>query len=90
MYRIWKYTVPIEAAFDLQLPVGARLLTVQTQADVPQLWALVDDEAARESVEFLLYGTDHPAGGAVDADYIGTFQLYAGTLVFHLFRAPTA
>lgn len=89
MKRVYKYEVPIQDQFALQLPVGAQVLTVQTQyGDAPRLWALVDaDSAVTELRSFILRGTGHDIEEPVDRlIHCGTFQLQDGALVFHVFE----
>ena len=69
------------------MPKGAEVLTVQTQgkAERPELWALVNPDAATEPRTFRTYGTGHP----IDHDpgrYVATYQLHGGGLVFHVFE----
>jgi hypothetical protein len=87
MKTIYKYPVPIDDDFELDLPVGARLLCVDTQRGVPNLWALVDMDPGlgSETRRFRLAGTGHPLDDR-PLDYVGTFQLHRGSLVFHLFE----
>lgn len=88
MLTIYKYPIPIEDHFTLELPEGAKILTVQAQRDIPQLWAMVDSETKKETRYFRLGRTGYP----LDDDYlrvinhIGTFQIENGTLAFHLFE----
>jgi len=56
MDTVFKYSVPVEDYFSLDLPKGARIFTVQTQYSEPQLWALVDKEAPLKSEIFDLLG----------------------------------
>lgn len=91
MFTIYKYSIPIEDEFTLDLPDGARILCVQTQHDAPQLWAVVDPEAQRITRRFAIRGTGHPVDEALadigmSSTYRGTFQLRNGSLVFHLFE----
>jgi hypothetical protein len=84
MRTIWKWTLTTECTLDM--PQGAKILTVQEQHGEPQLWALVDSNAPQERRTFRVYGTGHCC--ATDpGDYIGTFQLHGGGLVFHVFEA---
>lgn len=84
--RIWKFPVPMQDEFSLRMPVSARILCVQTQHGEPQLWAAVTKSGNMELRTFRLAGTGHeiPAGLV----YIGTFQLYEGTFIGHLFEIP--
>lgn len=86
--QIWKYRVDI-GNFTLDIPRDARILTVQTQREQPCIWVLVDTSAKiKETRFFSLYGTGHPVISEKDEklEYIGTFQLADGSLVFHLFE----
>jgi hypothetical protein len=82
---IHKYEVRIDDEFAIDMPKGARLLSVQTQGGIPFLWALVDTDAKQTLRTFALRGTGHPAGGLDFEPFVGTFQLNNGALVFHLF-----
>ena len=80
---IYKYPVMPDA--QLELPVGAQILSVATQRDTPHIWALVDPEAATETRTFRTVPTGHvfdPTGYT----YIGTFHDVSGWMVFHLFE----
>ncbi len=81
--QIWKYPVS-GSCFTIQMPIGARVLSVQNQHGRPQMWALVDPENKTEPREFTFYGTGHPTP-RWPGEFIGTFQLDGGDLVFHLF-----
>jgi hypothetical protein len=86
---IYKYLLPPPdetGEFSLQLPRGARVLSVQVQVEQPVLWALVDlDERMLAPREFYVVYTGRvlPPG---DLEYIGTFQMYGGHIVLHLFE----
>ncbi|MBA7554495.1 hypothetical protein ES705_47116 [subsurface metagenome] len=88
MLTIYKWAIPIEDHFTLELPKDAKILTVQTQRGIPQLWARVDSETQKEKRCFRLAGTGHPLGEDYlrIIDYIGTFQMENGLLMFHLFE----
>lgn len=85
---VYKYPVTMEDHFALDLPEGSRLLSVQAQHDIPQLWALVDAEQKRlERRFFRVAGTGHPISEPPDRlRHVGSFQLIGGALVFHLFE----
>ncbi len=85
MITIHKYEIPIEDSFVLELPVGARILSVQTQNGVPQLWAVVDSRAPKREQQFHLRGTGYDCQGLGSLTYLATFQIHDGALVFHLF-----
>lgn len=84
MKTIWKWTLKIETTIDM--PAGAKLLAVQEQHGEPQLWALVDPGADKHPRTFHVHGTgrdlpDEPG------QYVGTFQMRGGSMVFHVFEA---
>jgi hypothetical protein len=80
---IWKFPLTPDCA--LSMPVGSIILTVQVQEQIPCLWALVDPAAPHERRCFRTYGTGHPVADD-SGEYIGTFQLNGGVLVFHVFE----
>jgi len=88
MITIYKYDVPAEDYFELELPIGAQILTVQSQFGEPHIWVLGDTEKKSEVRYFRLLGTGHDFKLNSDKvkQYIGTFQIEGGMLVFHLFE----
>lgn len=87
MKTIWKFPIETMDRQALPLPRGARILAVQVQHGQPCIWAIVDPKADKETVEIRIHGTGH--GLSEDShtyDYIGTYQLRDGELVFHVFR----
>ncbi len=84
---IWKFTLTVADRQVLKLPTGATVLDVQTQHEVPCLWALVDPGADAEERIFYTFGTGHPVavtGG--DVRHVGTYQLSGGAFVGHVFE----
>ena len=81
---IWKFRLDPSTAYLGAIPVGAKLLTVQEQDGDAVLWALVDPKAQVIRRGIGVYGTGHlmPEDPGV---YVGTFQLRAHGLVFHVF-----
>ena len=88
MLKVYKYTIPVEDYFSLDLPAGAKILTVQAQRDEPQIWALVDpEERTMVPHNFRVAGTGHDIKEYKDSlIYIGTFQLIEGNFIGHLFE----
>lgn len=82
---VWKYQLRHTDVQDLMLPANARILTVQAQREQACLWVQVDPEAAPERRRIRIHGTGHEIGDGL-LDYLGTFQLDAGALVFHVFE----
>lgn len=86
MLTIYKYKIPLGDSFAIEMPQGARALSIQIQRGVPQLWALVDNTAPKVMEQFELRGTGHDCAGLEKAQHVGSFQLDDGALVFHVFH----
>jgi hypothetical protein len=87
MKTIWKYELNPATTMQLLLPRGTKLLSVQTQQGKPMLWALVDPLMVADEVHDLrIFGTGHDATEVAFWDFLGTFQLMDGRLVFHVFH----
>jgi hypothetical protein len=92
MKKIYKYRLENLSSQEIEMPVEAEILSVQTQNDIPCIWALIDPRAALEKVTFEIIGTGYEIpnvidGVEVDRKYVGTFQL--SMLVFHCFIASS-
>lgn len=87
MKSIFKYPLPATPKeFSFSLPVGAVILSVQTQNGAPTMWALVDDEATEETRRFIMFGTGWPIQLETERlRFIGTVQVPGG-LVWHYFE----
>lgn len=86
---IYKYEIFPDDIVTLDLPFGAEILTVQTQKDKVCLWALVSPDLSVVKRYFRLAGTGHEidySNSNIKHEYINTFQLSNGNLVFHLFE----
>ncbi len=82
---VYKYRVRVEDEFDVPLPVGSEVLSVQMQHGEPVMWVRhTSDTTKIESRRFRLAGTGHLIVG--EWLHIGTFQMSGGDLVFHLFE----
>jgi hypothetical protein len=88
MKTVWKYPVTIGDEFTLEMPLAAKVLTVQVQHGAPYLWALVDpaNVDAMRTRRFRLAGTGHPIEDTDGLKYVGTFQMFGGSLVWHVFE----
>ncbi len=85
---IWKFPLAVDDNAVCHMPEGARVLTVAVQTGAPWLWAIVDRHAPLEKRRFAVRGTGHDLDAV--GDYIGTFMLDGGSLVFHVFEAAAA
>lgn len=86
MKRIWKFEIETTDNQTIGMPVGAEILTVQTQYGKPCLWALVNPDGNKEQRHIEIIGTGNPVKEA-SRIYIGTYQLRDGALVFHVFES---
>lgn len=90
MLTIYKYPLHVDDndIAEVVMPHMARVLTVQAQHETPCIWAVVDTEREPVKRRFRVFGTGHPMKQDY-SDYIGTFQLMGGSLIFHLFEDHT-
>jgi len=85
--RIWKWLLDVVDLQVIRMPFGAKILTVQVQGKVPQLWALCDEkEKIKEERKIAIYGTGNPIPEENSGEYISTFQELDGKLVWHVFE----
>ena len=84
MKTIWKFPVEITDYQTIEMPANAQILAVQMQGSTPQLWAIVHPEAQVEKRYFRVYGTGHRVDQV--GNFIGTFQMHGGSLVWHMFE----
>jgi hypothetical protein len=84
--RIYKYPITVTDEQTVQMPLDAKILTVQVQHGSPQLWAIVDEEQPNlEPRTIQVIGTGNPMPKV--GEYIATFQLMNGGFVGHVFEA---
>lgn len=92
--------------YHLAMPRDATFLCVRTVRGVPVIYALVDPDAPAIEYAFEVYATgqtfevtcscSQPTASPNDDphtsshDYVGTFQLDGGALIFHVFRCTDA
>lgn len=84
--KIFKYQIETTDEQTVAMPMGAQILTVQTQDEKPRIWALVDEMAPSVKRVIRTSGTGHPVP-ADQGQYVGTYQLRGGALVFHVFAS---
>jgi len=92
MLTVYKYPFVVDDYVNINMPKFSRVLSVQVQGvgginDSPCIWAIVDTDSPLEVKRFRLVGTGHPIKEKEEnLEFIGTFQLLGGRLVFHLFE----
>lgn len=83
---IWKFPLEVTDEQIIEMPMPGQSLSVQIQDGIPCLWALVNPGSPRCRVRVQTFGTGNP----IDEDsplgqFVGTYQLQGGSLVFHVF-----
>lgn len=87
MAEVWKFPI-VPGESWITMPARAELLYVDTQGGEPFVWARVDPTARLVQRYVVTYGTGHDIDGS--PDYVGSFQLANGALVFHVFSGGEA
>lgn len=83
-------------AFVVEMPKGARVLSVGAPFETPTLWALVYPEAPKVLHRFLALPEGESFSDSIDGmsiqemTFVGSFQLRGGNFVGHLFDAGEA
>jgi hypothetical protein len=94
MKTIYKYEITA-GLNTIALPEDAEILTVQIQGETPYLWALLNTAKLKKDRYFIIFGTGHDIDMILKSTehkpyelhkYIGTFQMPAYGLVWHLFE----
>jgi hypothetical protein len=87
MKTIYKYQLATNEGQVVQLPVGASILSLQVQNNVPHIWVIFDkaNEKNLEERSFITYGTGHIISDLLKV-YVGTYQLPLSGLVLHVFE----
>jgi len=84
MLRIFKYTLDTIDEQVIKLPEFYKILSLKVQNNTPRLYVLINDKIEEEKeIRIRIYGTGHPVDEV--GEFIGTYQLSNGQLVFHAF-----
>lgn len=86
--QIWKFELHNTDRQEVEMPISSEILTIKTQRGTPCLWALVNPSAEKEVRIFEVFGTGHDVyyDMGISRNYINTYQLNGGGLVFHVFE----
>ena len=85
MKSIWKFDVSIGDRIQISMPKGAEIIDFKTQFDKPCIWAIIELGVDFEVRHFRIIGTGQKFK-EIPGEYIGTAQMIAGTLIWHLFE----
>jgi len=87
---IYKFNLMVDDYQIINLPIGSKILCVQTQRNLPCLYAMVKlNESIKHDHIIRTFGTGHDIPDNERLSYIGTYQLNNGSLVFHVFESLT-
>lgn len=83
---IWKYELEITDVQSVQMPEGAKIISVANQGGVLCLWAMVDPMQATRKRAIVIIGTGNPirSAGKIKLKFIGTALIEQ--FVWHVFE----
>ena len=84
--KIYKFPVPLEDIFTIDMPIDSKILSFQEQKGNLVLWTAFWPNSSREQRKFTLVGTGHDIDMDLVKQYIGTAQLFKGDYIWHLFE----
>jgi len=88
MKAIWKYELTMGTRQVVEMPVGAKLLTVHRQEGIVCLWAIVNTALPTEERIIGVFTTGYPLPEN-PKEYIGTAFFNGGEFVVHVFEILT-
>jgi len=75
--KIFKYPMPVQEKFELQLPVGAKIIRVADIDGLFYLWAIVNTEIEETETRFIeCYKTGQPIDNPETLNYLGLCCLF--------------
>lgn len=88
MLKIFKYQIPDNSrtSFELEMPVGSKILKAGPQGTREMVWAIVDlDVSPRTEIRyFKVYGTGDPINESIEhIEYLGSWH---NPFAWHLFE----
>lgn len=96
--RIFKYPLEVTDEQVIEIPNGAKILTIQTQVtsgkesevpvtiERPCIWAMVNEQSGIGKKKIVMFGTGHPIESNKNLEYIGSFQIHNGKQIYHAFE----
>jgi hypothetical protein len=77
MKAIYKYALPVQEKFVIELPAMAQIIRVEDVAGLFWLWAIVDTEASLEARHMECYKTGQPIETPLhNLHYLGACKLF--------------
>lgn len=85
MARILKHEIPAASEFTLSLHEGSNLLKLDVVNEKAYIWSMEDESKPQRGVKFRMVMTGEEINFDSYMVYIGTFILFNGSSVGHLF-----
>lgn len=82
--EIWKFPLRVVPHQAINAP-KAKFLHVAVQCGQPCIWAEVIPETEAEITDIFIYGTGQPLLEQDRGNYLGTFMMGDGRLVWHVY-----
>ncbi len=82
---IWKFALKPLSEQSIEMPENAQIISIQMQASLPYIWAIVNPVNQKKKRVFHTFGTGTVIPEA-DRNYIGTYKSQDDVLVFHVFE----
>jgi len=84
---IYKYPLELKPdAQEIELPMGAKILSVANQREQICVWAHVNpDVKETQTFQFKIFGTGHPCELPANAQFLGTVLIAGGSFIWHIF-----
>ena len=83
---VWKFELPIDDVLTIDLPFGAKVLSVGQQSNKVMIWAQVNPQAPTLPSTFRIAGTGHRIANPERWEFRGTAFLHDGGIVLHVFQ----
>lgn len=85
MTEIWKYTLGASDTLYIRMPQNAHALSVAVQKEIPCLWVIVHPENELQPVRVKVLMTGQKFQLDTLDTFVGTYQLFDGDLIYHVF-----
>lgn len=85
MKSVWKFPLEVADVQVITVPAAARWLDARMQHGSLCLWALVDTAMPKTRATVRITGTGHERDDLLHSEYVSSFHLDGGALVFHVF-----
>ncbi len=88
MKTIWKFPLSLDRKQVLKIPSRGKILRLATQGGIPHIWVFIDSDIEEEERTFITLGTGHQVYSpeAERLQYIGTWEMHQGALIWHVFE----